>query len=1273
MKRIYKYYKERLIEISGKSRSLYSKRISRKSAYDIGKILGDDYTEIEDFVDFLWHKKGRKYPLIHSGAKSRICKNLKAMNKIEAQFVDARTLNKEQKADECQKRSRLIGSEEKKMLMSQVSDLKALKREIEDFTRETGRCELFIGYPFVEGSIGRETIVRAPLLLFPVSIQIEDETTVDIEWKDNDDVQLNKVFILAYAKQFNLNIDDMDTEFANLSGSKLKNIEQVIKYLRGYGFKIGYTPRKGLAAFEKAREPRLGDPIEVRNYAVIGRFPLANAIYNDYTLLEKRKPTEAIKELLVSNSSVKKIKRPNTDIYAIHPLDFAQEDAIDKLNQSGNMVIYGPPGTGKSQTIVNIITDALCKNKRVLVVSQKKAALDVVYNRLGKLNERAMFIVDPEKGKAGFYARTRTAHQDIIGQINSERSAYETQYKAVKASITNEVDILQSISDILFTPTAFGIPLQEMYVRSGQFGKSTTDNMLYKQMLTNPKIMKLKFAELDDAIRMIKEKRKCELFYKRLGLFENNPLIVHIKDDLSVHTINIVCTFILKIISSRPLPFNFAQHPNARQVLAFYLENGISDLDRLHPVIQYIAKAEKKKPQVIAENFARAIVEIKKYVNEYSLLESVLDEKGFSLTLENILNGNHSFLRLLLNALENYVDVRDMNINLKALTETELSVLNFAYEKTKNLKEFKEYVEKLLPARIYHELVIAEEKYKNQLSKILDYESTKDRIISLRSEQNEIVKQICIEMFKKSYVERYQADPENKNFLYQIGKPQNLWPIRKLMEVYGELMLTLFPCWLLSPENVSTIMPLRENLFDLILFDEASQIFIESALPTIYRGRHIAISGDNKQLRPTAMFMRRYMGNDIDELDSDMQAALEVESLLDLATSRYSSNHLNYHYRSKHEEFISFSNHAFYDSRLQIAPNLSKNHSMKPIERIKVNGRWIDRKNIEEAQEVVKLLKKLLKTQKNNDTIGIITFNMEQEQLIEDLIDAECRRDESFLKAFAAESNRRENGEDVSLFIKNIENVQGDERDIIIFSIGYAQNEQGKIIANFGPLNQEGGENRLNVAITRAKNKIYVVTSIEPEELLVDASKNLGPKLFRKYLQYVRAVSGGRHKEASLLLDTFHAHGPSPLDASKGIAADLKAALEKAGWTVEANLGNSSYKLSLAIYDKQLDTYLLGIECDDDAFHSSSSVLERDVYRSKFMESRGWTIIRVWSRDWWNSSSKVVIRINKIAKKQREIILKNKTKSAVKKNTQTALKSPPTPQTNMPKKKDLTK
>lgn len=1257
MKAIYKYYKERLIEISGKNRSLYSKNLSRKYAYDIGAVIGGDEKEFDEFFSFLWKGKRSGYTLICKDAKERLYKNFNLENKVKATFIDTTNLTAEEKRNENLRRERVKKEETKKLLLSQVSQLKSLKREIEEFAKETGRYEMFVGYPFVSGYLNRDLQIKGPLLLFPVIIDVEDDQTVTIEAKQDELIQFNKVLMLAIAKEKKLNYDGLIMEFDNLTDYKLKNINDVVDYLSAYGFKFNYKGKtKGFVKFDSIKEPSFKDDgLTVVDSCVIGRFPLANSIYNDYSLLEKKHlSSEAIDQLLEGKNK-KKIKKVDENIYTINDLDYAQESAVAKLNESGNLVIYGPPGTGKSQTIVNIISDALCKNKKVLVVSQKKAALDVVFNRLKNLNSKCMFITDAEKNKVEFYERCNKMHQALINSNSSGQDRYE-DFKRVQESIDRELGELQTISDTLFTKTPFGLTLQEMYANSARIGKTSNDYVLYKNMLKNRELLKMDYNSLYQTLRVIKEKNKSNLYYRYIELKKTNPLIDHIKADVEIHTINQMKTYLNELIQKTIIPFDTAKHPHARQLMVYMLENDIEDNKKLQPLVKMISRLDYSKlhnvlnwskvlfpaypfakyklskvEKEITSQFENTLNDIKSYINDYNLLEKVLDRKGYLMTVDNIVNGNTIFLKLLLNALQDYVEIRDVNVSLKGLTDNEKTILSFAYSNSKNLRQFQEVIEKLLEIRVYHETISYEELYKDKLYKIIDFENIRNRILSLQKEAKGIANDICIEKFKQDYIDHFNSDSENKNYLYQITKQQSLMPIRKMMELYSDYLLKLFPCWLLSPESVSTIFPLKKNMFDIILFDEASQVFIENTLPTIYRGRYIVVAGDSKQLRPTQTFMKRYLGSDDEELDLASQAALEVESLLDLATSRYNSANLTYHYRSKNEELINFSNYAYYDGKLQIAPNISKNIGSKPIERIKVNGSWIGRRNQEEANAVVTLLKKLIKNKRNKSSIGIITFNTEQENAIEDAIDKECQKDNAFRDAYIKELNRREGGQDSSIFIKNLENVQGDERDIIIFSIGYAKNEFGKVVAHFGSLSVEGGENRLNVAITRAKEKIYVVTSIEPEELAVEGSKNAGPKIFKSYLKYVRAISNKKYKEAQFILDSFKPALPQSEEVvvENKLEKYIKDELTKLGYTVETNLGNTDYKLSLGVYDKNLDRYLLGIECDYSAYKSSPSILERDIYRNKFLASRGWKIMRVWSRDWWLNKNKVISNIVK--------------------------------------------
>ncbi len=1236
-KGIYTYYKERLIEIGGNNRCLYLKHITRKGAYDLGRIFEARDDKVLDFIDFI--KNARKLPItvISKGERREILDNLsfyESIHKATEGKTDPKEVLKAKK------------EAEDRVLERELKRLCELKREVEEIEKETGRYELYVGYPFVFGVLpqgAKKTPIKAPLMLFPVKIELPDENTAQLVFNSAEKIRINPALVFAYAQSKKMNVDMLDLEYDDLSS--FNTVNDVIKYLAAAGIKIDYSANsKNIYGYSRFKEPS-DKEFAVRSAAVLARFPISNSIYNDYTLLEKKKLTnDAIDELLRMGAPKKKkkplfgfkkkAKKPEKSAsYTIKMLDFAQSEVVKRVDRSGNMVIYGPPGTGKSQTIVNVITDAICKHKRVLVVSQKKAALDVVYNRLGTLNDKAMYINDESKEKRFFYEKCLAMHNRLTGNSPADLTSLTEEYDGLEARIEKETDSLNAINRVLNEKRPFGLSLSEMYASSRMISKTSADYAVYEKLTEHRDIMSMSYRELSEAIFVIKEKNLAKLYYDFTVSKDKNPVIDHLQNDIDITVLTEVKAELADIQKSRRGYFSTAKYPYYRQVMAYFKE-----LDKPF-VLDLIVKQErkikhphllltKKKDGEIREKFNETLHAVKAFAAEYDCLRRVLTEDGYIAVIDNILRGNNTYIKHVYEALNNYIEIRDINKLFDGLDKNNLAILGFAYSASKNYQNYSDIIDKTAELRIYHEAVKYEESEQDDLSKIVDFKGIASRIYKLKEEQLLTSAKITAEKNFADYAALYNEREDAKDYLYQISKKQKFWPIRKTMEVYSDYILSLFPCWLLSPENVSSLLPLVKNLFDVVIFDEASQVFIESTIPTIYRGKNIVVAGDRKQLRPSTTFMKRYLGADIENLDDfALMAALEVESLLDLAVSRYESANLTYHYRSKYSELIDFSNAAFYSSNLQISPNISKNKRNRPIERHLVDGRWIDRKNEAEAAEIVSVLKNIFATRKNNESIGIITFNTDQQSCIADMIDRECRKDAQFRSDILLETHRTENGEDTGMFIKNLENVQGDERDIIIFSIGYAKNEEGKVYTNFGSLSADGGENRLNVAITRAKSKIILVTSIEPEELKIENAKNLGPKLLKKYLMYVRAVAAGDAEEVSVILSELSGIGAPTVARYSNrpmIEDEIKTKLEKLGYTVDVGIGNSNNRISLAVYDKDSDKYLVGVELDRDAFASSKSALERDVYKPKFLESRGWNVMRVWSRDWWLYPHKVI-------------------------------------------------
>ena len=1248
-KSIYTYYKERLIEISGNNKCLYLKSIIKKNSYDIGKILEGRDEKITDFTDFIFSDRSYSISLFDKTERSEIVRNL------DVRLPKAASTDGVESDALIRKAEKLKKEAETRAIEHEIERLRELKREAEDIERETGRYELFIGYPFVFGCISHgstKTPIKAPLLLFPVRIDTPNEYTVEIRRNDTQRVQINKALVFAYAQAKRLSLEGAEFEFDNFS--QFKSPKDVVDFLGGLHIKIGSEPERNVYPFSKFKEPECGKTeLSVRRGAVIGRFPISGAVYNDYTELEKKKLTnDAITELLTPAKSKpkkktekKKKKKATENTYAVKMLDYAQSEVVKKVAKNGNMVIYGPPGTGKSQTIVNVITDAICKNKRVLVVSQKKAALDVVYNRLGTLSSKAMYITDEAKERQSFYEKCLEAHQKNTTEALVDVEALQSEYTELQEKIDKETAVLDKIEALLNQKRPFGLSLSEMYNSSYMLPKNSSEYTIYLKMLEDKTLINADYEMLKDALFGIGTANLAKTYYTFLENKEKNPLIDNMQGDVDIRALSEVKAEIEAIMKSKKGFFPITKHAYYRQVLAYF--DRMEDERALDVLVKTELKLSGtgglfsgKEATHVKSKFLETYAAIKTYAEDYSCLLRVMTKDGYTCVMDNVLRGNHAYLKLVIDAIDGYVAVRDTARLINNLDKSKLAILSFAYSNAKSYQNYLEIIDTVMLVRIYHEVLKYEDECKDEFTGMVDFANITSRIMKLKKEQLEIAFKLTAGKNSKDYDTIYEGAKNNKDYLYQISKTQKFWPIKKTMDVYKDFILALFPCWLLSPENVSSLLPLEKNLFDIVVFDEASQVFIENTIPTIYRGKNIVVAGDAKQLRPSATFMKRFLGADFEEIeDYSLQAALEVESLLDLAVSRYESANLTYHYRSKNQELIDFSNHAFYGNELRVVPNVSRNAKERPIVRYKVNGKWENRRNEAEAKKIVELLKEISKTRINNESIGIITFNADQQSCIAQVIEKECAKDDEFRAFIAKETHRLENGEDTGIFIKNLENVQGDERDIIIFSIGYAPNEDGRVYTSFGSLSVEGGENRLNVAITRAKTKIIVVTSIEPEELKVDGSKHQGPKLLKKYLSYVRAVSSSDTAEMKMILSELDGErpaSPASITSVASIEEQIKERLEKLGYKADTNLGNTNNRISLAVYDEKTDKYLVGIELDKDAFATSSSCLERDVFNPKFLEARGWNVIRVWCRDWWLYPSRVLKTITTAADKAKK-------------------------------------
>ncbi|MEQ9423227.1 MAG: AAA domain-containing protein [Cyclobacteriaceae bacterium] len=420
---------------------------------------------------------------------------------------------------------------------------------------------------------------------------------------------------------------------------------------------------------------------------------------------------------------------------------------------------------------------------------------------------------------------------------------------------------------------------------------------------------------------------------------------------------------------------------------------------------------------------------------------------------------------------------------------------------------------------------------------------------------------------------------------HQVTKKRRIWPVRKVIANFHEEAFNLVPCWMVSPEAASAIFPMSQ-VFDLVIFDEASQCFAERGLPAMYRGRQVVVTGDDKQLKPNDLYRVRWE----DENDDDLPE-LDVDSLLNLANQHLMQVQLRGHYRSKKMDLIQFSNEHFYNLKLRLLPDFNDINSGEPaIEYRKVEGRWENNSNYLEAQEVVHLIWSILDNHPDKE-IGVVTFNVAQQTLILDLLEEDAADKSKTIPE--------------TLFIKNIENVQGDEKDVIIFSIGYAPDKSGRMMMQFGSLNVDGGENRLNVAVTRSREKVYVVASVHPTQLKTDDTKNEGPKLLKKYLEYALKVSEGKTPP------------PAIPDRKYPYSWYLKKHLMQ--WEIP-ELSAFILNEELPFTDltvKKFTEYRGLIITDDDVYHESISAKQAHAYWPFIMRRKNWVFAKFHSREFW--------------------------------------------------------
>ncbi|MEH7309175.1 AAA domain-containing protein [Neobacillus drentensis] len=1173
--------------------------------------------------------------------------------------------------------------------MSLSRKLTDLYRNIKGIEDETGIHDFYLGFPFLSGTLSDGTFFQAPLFLYP--IRLEKNNVNAQKWVikiDEGGPQINRTLFLAFKKLNNQTFtEDFFDQAAELATKY--NYEEWLQFLKNHEMNVSFTP-KGISKLKEYRKEEIPEKagLTLLENAVIGNFPQGGSSlvkdYEELIILSEESDLSLAGELIEPQdkdfetdgepSEIEKANNNTPDILNLLQADGSQEEIIQEARYKKGIVVHGPPGTGKSQVIVNLITDALQKEKKVLVVCQKRAALDVVYQRLDGLglSNHVALVHDEKNDRKKLYAKVGAVLEQ--NQVSFENAM--NQLSSTSKKLSSQEELLNSIASGLYSYQDFGLRLYDLYGLAKPNGETTQIVDLHEVL---PSINKDSLVDISEKVYTYAEwydrfgdedfplkerktfanfnmKEKLEAIELLNDVVDKAKQAVEYLDSLDHEKITPAYTWLIENKLEKIYPDLEDGTKRTLQGLRLWWWTSVSGKN----IIEELLDGEKfkgtsssewlkiKKSLVIMHQLgkvtkamAEEVDKLKKYLQDSKVnnLKTRISEGDIPLTeLDKMVEYIH----------RDFEELQLMDVYWNQCSEVEKKVLLLLQQKTvKNELTLSDYWVDLLKNSAYVQWIDQTERKHPQVQKIStnEFSRIRESFAGLIEEKRKVGTQFLLHNLTKKVDTVQTTHSRNiRELKHQVGKKRQVWPLRRLVnEFAGNGLVDIMPVWLASPEIVSSIFPLQEGLFDLVIFDEASQCTVESGIPAVYRAKQVIIAGDEKQLPPSNLFQSSFVNDDEEEEEYDTDDSI---SLLNLAKRRFSERLLQWHYRSKYEELINYSNHAFYNGHVQIAPNVIPFKNPPAIKWKKVEGRWVNQSNEVEAIEVVNILKDILINQPGK-TVGIITFNSKQQSKIQDQIDKLVSEDEEFSSVY---NQMLTKDLDERVFVKNIENVQGDERDIILFSIAYAKNEEGKVYNRFGMLNQKGGENRLNVAVTRAKEGITVVSSIEPEELNVTNTSQIGPKLLKAYLKYVRAVSNSQVEQVNAVVqevnENVNTHvQEKELHFDSPFEEHVYHQLRNLGYEVTTQVGMSGYRIDMAIvHPHDSSRYILGIECDGAMYHSSANAKERDVYRQRFLESRGWTIERIWSRNWWKNSSAEIERIDQ---KVKELLKKETVKEKV--------------------------
>ena len=1166
----------------------------------------------------------------------------------------------EKVVEEIQKHRHLISYHSEKDL---ENALKFVFRASRNSLEENGANSLFLVLGMLKWfESERSTLARfAPVVLMPVDIIRKSGNNYVLRTRDEESI-INTTLLELLKQQFAIDLSVLQPLPVDESGVDIIKILNTVRHAV-----------KDMKRWQVMEEAELG-------LFSFNKFVMWNDLHNNAEKLKENVIVKSLMEGLVKLEDVDDVIDAREIDKTSQPKDFcipidvdsSQLEAVIESGRGKSFILYGPPGTGKSQTITNMIANALYQGKRVLFVAEKMAALEVVEKRLDKVGlapfclelhsnkvTKSYFLRQMQKALDVVHTKEPADYQQTSERLFAHRKELMTYIEALHRKQPSQMSLYDCITHCL----------------------SIKGEELKGSLPAPDKVTKADMARWTETIEGL------DTVFRVAGHPTGHPLDgLYPKESSSAHL-----QLLMKAVDAYGKDYEEAER--ARQALPFVMEMADDDLEWVGKMTEALSHLPRRNAQEFVRLNADDLEDQWEIVGQKWFLPRFFAKRSFMKTVRQYVPTAvfDEVPQLLAHQREYIAQLKDFCLRHKAdYDQTEQAIFQtMTSERLADMVKQRDKVNGRLDALL--KLVDTKAKGERRLAEVYEKTSTwlsnegrlKDWCLWVEKRQqlmndglvavveafelhgkqpaevrDALVKTLCHQqamhiveqdpmlakfngLIFEDLVEKYKQatytfQDLSKKELYcslaakvpsqtlaatsnsemgilkrNIANGGRGMSIRKIIDQIPTLLPKLCPCMLMSPISVAQYIDMDGEKFDLVIFDEASQMPTSEAIGAIARGKALICVGDPKQMPPTSFFTTQQVDEDEAEID-DMDSILD-----DCITLSMPGHYLSWHYRSKHESLIAFSNQQYYEGKLRTFPSTDDRKSK--VRLVRVEGTYDKghtRSNPAEAQAIVKeVIRRLEDPELRKFSIGIVSFSKVQQNLIEDiLIDELAQRPE--LEQLTMNMEER-------IFVKNLENVQGDERDVILFSVGYGPDIDGRVSMNFGPLNNEGGERRLNVAVSRARYEMIVFATLRAEQIDMNRSKAKGVEGLKHFIEF--ADKGFFDAEQQLpLFQTESDEGGNDREMISLIADELR----QHGYDVMTDVGRSQFKIDIAVVNPtNSDEYIMGILCDGRKYYDTKTVRDREIVQTGVLKGLSWNIMRVWTVDWYANRDKVVERI----------------------------------------------